>query len=109
MRIVRLIAVVAGVLAAAVAMATALPPYEYYGYLADATDDPPVNYMKVVEPGRTGEANASYVVLGISSTKKYQAVALGFSGDLKIPAYIDGLPVRKIADGRLVRRQCPAA
>lgn len=81
-----------------VVLATGVPPYEYYEYLADATDNPPVNYMKVVEPGRTDETNASYVVLGISSTRKYQAVASGFSGDLKIPAYIDGLPVRKIDD-----------
>jgi len=72
------------------------PPYEVYPYVADATDDPPVNYMKVVEPGRTGEANASYVVLGISFPRTYQAVAGNYDKDLVIPAYIDGLPVRKI-------------
>ena len=50
------------------------PPYDLYGYLADATDNPPLNYMKVCEPGRTGETNASYVVLGISYPRTYQAV-----------------------------------
>jgi len=78
------------------------PPYEFYGYLADATDDPPVNYMKVVEPGRTGEANASYVVLGISFPRTYQAVAGNYDKDLVIPAYIDGLPVRKINEAAFI-------
>ncbi len=78
------------------------PPYEVYPYIADASDDPPVNYMKVVEPGRTGEANASYVVLGISFPKTYQAVAGNYAGDLVIPAYIDGLPVRKINEAAFI-------
>lgn len=51
------------------------PPYDLYGYLADAGDNPPLNYMKVCEPGRTGEANATYVVLGISFPRTYQAVS----------------------------------
>ena len=29
-----------------------------YGYLAGATDNPPVNYMKVCDPGRSEEVNA---------------------------------------------------
>lgn len=78
--------------------ATGFPPYEFYEYLADATDNPPVNFMKVVEPGRSGEAKASYVVLGIASVRKYQAVDSTYEGRLVIPAYIDGLPVRKIDD-----------
>lgn len=72
------------------------PPYEVFPYLADATDVPPVNYMKVVDPGRTGEGNATYVVLGISYPRTYQAVSSSYTGELTIPAYIDGLPVRKI-------------
>lgn len=83
-------------------MAINMPPYEVYPYLADSTDNPPVNYMKVVEPGRTGEANASYVVLGISYPRTYQAVAGSFTGNLVIPAYIDGLPVRKIKESAFI-------
>ena len=80
-----------------VAGATSWPPYElFYEYGAEATDDPPVNYMKVCEPGRSGEANAMYVVLGIAGVRTYQAVAQNYSGDLVIPSHIDGLPVRKI-------------
>ncbi len=79
-----------------VAGATSWPPYEFYEYVAETTDDPPVNYMKVCEPGRSGEANATYVVLGIAGLRTYQAVAQNYSGDLVIPSHIDGLPVRKI-------------
>lgn len=39
------------------------PPYDLYPYQADNTDNPPLNYTKVCEPGRSGEANASCVVL----------------------------------------------
>ena len=78
------------------------PPYEVYPYLADATDRPPVNYMKVTEPGRTGEANASYVVLGVSFPRTYQAVSAAYAGELAIPAYIDGLPVRKINEAAFI-------
>ena len=85
-----------GVLLAGAAAGYNMPPYEVYPYLADAGDDPPVNYTKVVEPGRTGEGQASYVVLGVFFPRTYQAVAGDFSGELAIPAYIDGLPVRKI-------------
>lgn len=78
------------------------PPYDLYGYLADATDNPPLNYMKVCEPGRTGETNASYVVLGISFPRMYQAVNGNYSGDLVVPAYIDGLPVRKVNEAAFI-------
>ncbi len=78
------------------------PPYDLYGYLADATDNPPLNYMKVCEPGRTGETNASYVVLGISFPRTYQAVNGNYSGDLVVPAYIDGLPVRKVNEAAFI-------
>ena len=79
------------------------PPYEVYGYLADAGDVPPLNYMKVCDPGAEGEENASYVVLGISFPRTYQAVAAGYEGSLDIPAYIDGLPVRKIGEAAFIQ------
>jgi len=72
------------------------PPYEVYPYLADDTDDPPLNYMKVCEPGDVGEDKASYVVLGINFPISRQAVAPAYDGDLVVPSVIDGLPVRKI-------------
>ena len=78
------------------------PPYDLYGYIADSTDNPPLNYMKVCEPGRTGEANASYVVLGISFPRTYQAVSGNYNGDLVVPAYIDGLPVRKVNEAAFI-------
>ena len=74
------------------------PPYEFYPYVAESTDNPPVNYMKVCEPGRTGESSASYIVLGISFPRTFQAVNGDYDGDFIIPAYIDGLPVRKIKE-----------
>ena len=77
------------------------PPYEVYPYVAESTDNPPLNYMKVCEPGVSGEAEASYVVLGISFPRTYQAVN-DFSGDLVIPAYIDGLPVRKVNEAAFI-------
>lgn len=78
------------------------PPYDLYGYLADSTDNPPLNYMKVCEPGRDGETNATYVVLGISFPRTYQAVSGSYDGDLVIPAYIDGLPVRKVNEAAFI-------
>ena len=81
-----------------VANAISNPPYEVYPYVADSGDSPPLNYMKVCEPGRTGEANASYVVLGISFPRTYPAVSGTYSGDLVIPPSLGGLPVRKIKE-----------
>lgn len=82
------------------------PPYDIYPYLADSTDNPPLNYTKVCEPGRTGEENASYVVLGVFFPRSYHALAnTGYDGDLEIPAYIDGLPVRKIKEAAFLACQ----
>ncbi len=86
---------------ATVASAITNPPYEVFPYVAESTDNPPLNYMKVCEPGVSGEANASYVVLGISFPRTYQAVN-DFSGDLVVPAYIDGLPVRKVNEAAFI-------
>ncbi|MBO7166340.1 MAG: leucine-rich repeat domain-containing protein [Kiritimatiellae bacterium] len=95
-------ATIVGSLGLLESFAIANPPYEVYPYLAEETDNPPVNYMKVCEPGRTGEENASYVVLGISFPRTYQAVDADFDDDLVVPAYIDGLPVRKINEAAFV-------
>ena len=73
-----------------------VPPYEVYPYLAEDADVPPLNFMKVCEPGDVGEAKASYVVLGVDFPVSRQAVAPAYDGDLVIPSVIDGLPVRKI-------------
>ncbi len=88
-------------MAATVASAISDPPYELFPYVAESTDNPPLNYMKVCEPGVSGESKASYVVLGISFPRTYQAVN-DFSGDLVIPAYIDGLPVRKVNEAAFI-------
>lgn len=100
--------VLAAGLAALLADGTAVrglewPPYDVYGYLADAGDNPPLNYMKVCDPGSSGEENASYVVLGISWPRTFQAVATGYDGDLRIPASIDGLPVRAIGEAAFLQ------
>ena len=99
------IAVMAAAVLAAAATARGIeyPPYEVYGYLADEGDDPPLNYMKVCEPGAVGEENASYVVLGVSYPRTRPAVAAGYEGPLAIPAYIDGLPVRKIGEAAFIQ------
>ena len=81
------VALAALLAATAAVRALEYPPYDVYGYLADETDDPPLNYMKVCEPGVQGEANASYVVLGISFPRVRPAVAAGYEGPLEIPAY----------------------
>ncbi len=75
------------------------PPYYLFPYTADETDNPPLYYTKVCEPGRTSEQDASYVVLGVFYPRTYQVVAQNFTGDLVIPETIDGLPVRKIMPG----------
>lgn len=84
------------------AAAMTYPPYDLYPYFADSTDNPPLNYTKVCAPGRVGEANATYVVLGTWFPRACQAVSSAFSGDLTIPAYIDGLPVRKINEAAFI-------
>ena len=45
-----------------VALAMTYPPYEIY--TGTTTGNPQLTYTKVCEPGRTGEGNASYVILG---------------------------------------------
>ena len=82
------------------AAAMSYPPYEIY--TGTTSENPQLTYTKVCEPGRTGEANASYVVLGISYPRTYQAVSGSYNGDLVVPAYIDGLPVRKVNEAAFI-------
>ncbi len=57
------------------AIAISYHPYEVYPYVQDATDNPPLYFTKVCEPGVSGEANASYIVFGCFFPRTYQAVA----------------------------------
>ncbi len=84
---------------AAEALAITNPPYNEFPYFAESTDNPPLNYTKVCEPGVVDESGASYAVIGTWFPYSRQGVATGYSGDLVIPETIDGLPVRKIKDG----------
>jgi len=99
-----LAAAVTGWLMTAAAMT--YPPYDIYPYVADSTDDPPLNYTKVCEPGRSDESNATYVVLGVFWPRAYPGLQnQAYDGDLVIPAYIDGLPVRKIKEAAFLACQ----
>ena len=91
-----LLARIAAVMLPMTVAAITNPPYDIYPYVADSTDNPPFNYTKVCEPGRTGEGNATYVVLGVFWPRAYAGLQnQAYDGDLVIPAYIDGLPVRR--------------
>ena len=78
------------------------PPFEYYPYVAETGDNPPLNYTKVCLPGAHGESAASYVMIGIPHPVRKLALAQQFDGDLIIPPEIDGLPVRKIMPGAFI-------
>ena len=83
----------------AVAMAMTYPPYDIY--TGTTSGNPQLTYTKMCEPGRTGSGNASYVILG-SYYPASPAVAASYDGDVVIPAYIDGLPVRKINEAAFI-------
>lgn len=89
--------------AAATATAMTYPPYEIYTGTTSGT--PQLNYTKVCEPGRSGEANASYVIMGSYYPSRPALVNTGYEGDVEIPAYIGGLPVRKINDAAFIACQ----
>ena len=72
------------------------PPYYLYPYVPDATDRPPLYYTKVCPVGKTAEADADSVTIGVWYPREYQGVTPNYSGDLVIPETIDGLPVRAI-------------
>ena len=76
------------------------PPYEIY--TGTTSGSPQLTYTKVCEPGRTGEANASYVILGSYYPSRPALVNTAYDGDVEVPAYIDGLPVRKINDAAFI-------
>ena len=97
--------VVVAVMTAATAAAASwsIPPYEYYTGTTSGT--PAFNYTKVCEPGRTGEANATYVVLGHCYPAKAALSNTGYAGQVVIPATIENLPVRKINDAAFVACQ----
>ncbi len=82
-----------------VALAMTYPPYDIY--TGTTAGNPQLTYTKMCEPGRTGEGNASYVILG-SYYPSRTAVATGYDGDVIIPSFIDGLPVRKINEAAFV-------
>ena len=83
-----------------VAASYTIPPYEYHTGTTSGT--PALNYTKVCEPGRTGEANATYVVLGHCYPARPALSNTGYEGNVVIPATIGGLPVRKINDAAFI-------
>lgn len=88
------------VMTAASAAALTYPPYEYYASTTSGT--PALNYTKVCEPGRSGEANATYVVLGHCYPARPALSNTGYEGKVVIPGEIGGLPVRKINDAAFI-------
>ena len=85
------------------AAAMSYPPYDIYTGTTSGT--PQLNYTKVCEPGRMGEANASYVILGSYYPSRPALVNTAYEGEVEIPAHIDGLPVRKINDAAFIACQ----
>ena len=96
-------AIIAAAMMSAAAAAMSYPPYEIY--TGATSGAPQLNYTKVCEPGRTGEANASYVILGSYYPSRPALVNTAYEGAVEVPAYIDGLPVRKINDAAFVACQ----
>ena len=82
------------------AVAFSYPPYEYY--TGTTTGAPAFNYTKVCEPGRTGESQATYVVLGHCYPARPALSNTAYEGKVVIPATIAGLPVRKINDAAFI-------
>ena len=84
----------------AAASAMTYPPYEIFDGTTSGT--PQLTYTKVCEPGRTNAVNASYVILGSYYPSRPALANTAYEGAVVIPAYIDGLPVRKINDAAFV-------
>jgi hypothetical protein len=76
------------------AAAMTYPPYELY--TGTTSGSPQLNYTKVCDPGRTGEASASYVTMGSLYPARPALVNTAYAGKVTIPAYIGGLPVRRM-------------
>ena len=83
-----------------VALAMTYAPYEIY--TGTTAGNPQLTYTKVCEPGRTGEGNASYVILGSYYPSRPALVNTAYEGDVEIPAHIGGLPVRKINEAAFI-------
>ncbi len=86
-----------------VAGASSYPPYEIY--TGTTSGNPQLTYTKVCEPGRTGEANASYVILGAYYPSRPALANTSYDGSVVIPSTIGGLPVRKINDAAFITCQ----
>ena len=86
-----------------VAGAASYPPYEIY--TGTTSGNPQLTYTKVCEPGRTGEANASYVILGAYYPSRPALANTSYDGSVVIPSTIGGLPVRKINDAAFITCQ----
>ena len=82
------------------AAAMTYPPYEIY--TGTTSGSPQLNYTKVCDPGRTGEASASYVTMGSLYPARPALVNTAYAGKVTIPAYIGGLPVRRINDAAFI-------
>ena len=82
------------------AVAMSYPPYEIY--TGTTSENPQLTYTKVCEPGRTGEANASYVILGSYYPSRPALANTAYDGDVVIPSSIDGLPVRTINEAAFI-------
>ena len=91
---------IATAMLSAAASATSYPPYEIF--VGTTSGTPQLTYTKVCEPGRTGEANASYVVLGHCYPARPALSNTSYAGKVVIPATIGGLPVRKINDAAFI-------
>ena len=85
------------------AAAMTYPPYEIY--TGTTSGSPQLNYTKVCDPGRTGEASASYVTMGSLYPARPALVNTAYAGKVTIPAYIGGLPVRRINDAAFIACQ----
>ena len=85
------------------APAITYPPYEIY--TGTTSGSPQLNYTKVCDPGRTGEASASYVTMGSLYPARPALVNTAYEGKVTIPAYIGGLPVRRINDAAFIACQ----
>ncbi|MBR4654398.1 MAG: leucine-rich repeat domain-containing protein [Kiritimatiellae bacterium] len=96
-------AITASVMLPMVAGAASYPPYEIY--TGTTSGNPQLTYTKVCEPGRTGEANASYVILGAYYPSRPALANTSYDGSVVIPSTIGGLPVRKINDAAFITCQ----
>ena len=67
-----------------VAGAMSYPPYDIYPYLADSTDNPPLNYTKVCEPGRTDGARNRQKQLIASIQKRMRQNLIRFCQTMQL-------------------------